>query len=97
MAWTLHCTTGCGYTAPGDQLASLCPSCAQPLAVHISLQGEWLVVRNARQPRRSALPSAGLGLANLDERCRLLTGQGLLVLADTQSFEVRLPTLAGAS
>jgi threonine synthase len=33
MPWTLNCTTGCGYNAPGHQLASLCPQCAQPLAV----------------------------------------------------------------
>ena len=33
MTWTLHCTTGCGYSAPGLALASLCPQCAQPLSV----------------------------------------------------------------
>lgn len=71
-------------------------STAQPLLVSVDLQAQQLVVRNARQPRRSALPSAGLGLSNLDERCRLLTGQPLHRVEGPSFFEVRLPTLPAA-
>ena len=31
--WLLGCS-GCAYTAPGDQRASVCPQCGQPLLVH---------------------------------------------------------------
>ena len=54
MPWTLHCTTGCGYSAPGDKLASLCPQCAQPLGVRYdvavpraSVSGAWSLWRYA--------------------------------------------------
>ncbi|MHB0962341.1 MAG: threonine synthase [Gemmatimonadaceae bacterium] len=54
MSWTLHCTTGCGYSAPGDTLASLCPQCAQPLSVRFdaavrrtAVTHEWSLWRYA--------------------------------------------------
>ena len=54
MPWTLHCTTGCGYSAPGDKLASLCPQCAQPLSVRFdtdvpraAVSSEWSLWRYA--------------------------------------------------
>ncbi|MBI5600255.1 MAG: threonine synthase [Gemmatimonadetes bacterium] len=54
MSWTLHCSTGCGYSAPGDKLASLCPQCAQPLSVRYdaavsraSVSGAWSLWRYA--------------------------------------------------
>ena len=54
MSWTLHCTTGCGYSAPGDKLASLCPQCAQPLSVRFdvamprtAVTNEWSLWRYA--------------------------------------------------
>ena len=42
--WRLDCS-GCGASAPGDALASVCPSCGQP----------WLVVHEGTAPRRAAL------------------------------------------
>ena len=42
--WTLHCSA-CDHSAPGAQLASVCPSCGQPL----------LVRYGALRPRRDAL------------------------------------------
>ncbi len=54
MSWTLHCTSGCGYSAPGDKLASLCPQCAQPLSVRFdaavpraAVTNEWSLWRYA--------------------------------------------------
>lgn len=70
-------------------------SAAQPLTVELHIEagvdGERAVVANARRPRRSALPSSGLGLANLDERCRLLTGRGLERTDDGARFAVAVP------
>ncbi|MDQ8154909.1 MAG: threonine synthase [Gemmatimonadota bacterium] len=82
MSWTLRCSTGCGYTAPGDKLASLCPQCAQPLAVHYdapvprtALSAEWSLWRYA-----AALPIA-------PGETRVTLGEGLTPM-------VELPELA---
>jgi len=82
MPWTLHCTTGCGYQAPGHQLASLCPQCAQPLAVAYdaapardALSDEWSLWRYA-----PALPIA-------PGEARVSLGEGMTPL-------VELPALA---
>ena len=69
-------------------------SAAQPLTVGFTLDGDRVRARNALQPRRSALPSSGLGLANLDERCRLLAGRALERRNDGSVFEVAIPLLA---
>ncbi|MDN3919965.1 sensor histidine kinase [Roseateles violae] len=66
-------------------------SLAQPLRLDFSLAGDAVQVRNALRPRRSALPSPGLGLANLDERCRLLSGRALERRREDGVFEVRIP------
>lgn len=68
-------------------------SAAEPLQVLMSIDGDLLRVGNVRRPRRSALPSSGLGLANLDERCRLLCGRALQWQEVEGRFEVRLPLL----
>ncbi|WP_457321586.1 sensor histidine kinase [Roseateles sp. P5_E11] len=69
-------------------------SAAQSLTVSFTLDGDRVHARNALQPRRSALPSSGLGLANLDERCRLLAGRALECRAEAGVFEVAIPLLA---
>lgn len=62
-----------------------------PLAVQIRRQGDRVCVGNAVQPRSSTRASTGLGLRNLDERCRLLTGQALEQRRTAQHFEVCIP------
>lgn len=67
-------------------------SAAEPLELSMSLSaGESPVaIRavNALRPRRSALPSAGVGLANLAARCSLVTGAELAVRSGGGVFEV---------
>jgi hypothetical protein len=62
-----------------------------PLRVALRVEADRLAVTNCRRARSSALPTTGLGLANLDERCRLLTGRPLDVHADHASFTVLVP------
>ncbi len=62
-----------------------------PLAVRIRRRGDRVCVDNVLQPRSSARASTGLGLRNLDERCRLLTGQALEQQRSGERFEVRIP------
>jgi Histidine kinase len=73
-------------------------SVAEPLPVRLALgdDGAFVSVGNPVRPRRSALPSAGVGLANLDERCRLLTGRALMLSGVEGVFEVRVPLVAAA-
>lgn len=63
----------------------------QPLTVRIGLEAGALRVSNPLQPRSSQRRSQGLGLRNLDERCRLLCGQPLAVAQEGGRFEVRVP------
>ncbi|MHB1310907.1 MAG: threonine synthase [Gemmatimonadaceae bacterium] len=82
MSWSLLCSTGCGYTAPGHLLASVCPTCAQPLTVRFdapparsALTSDWSLWRYA-----AALPLA-------PGEARVSLGEGLTPL-------IELPKLA---
>ena len=70
-------------------------SAAEPLELSMSLSAGELpaAIRavNALRPRRSALPSAGVGLANLAARCSLVTGAALAVRSGGGVFEVDVP------
>ncbi|MEO8079954.1 MAG: histidine kinase [Caldimonas sp.] len=72
-------------------------SAAQPLPVQLAIGDGVVRVSNPVRPRRSAIPSAGIGLANLDERCRLLTGRPLILVQDGSRFEVQVPLLGAAA
>jgi len=62
-----------------------------PLRVRLRIDRDEVVASNALCPRSSARPSPRLGLANLDERCRLLTGRGIAIDRSGGRFEVRVP------
>jgi hypothetical protein len=62
-----------------------------PLVVRVQRDGDRLCVDNVVRARSSQRPSSGLGLHNLDERCRLLTGRALDVQCGGERFEVRVP------
>lgn len=67
-----------------------------PLAVALALAGDHVRVSNPRRPRASALPTSGLGLANLDERCRFVTGRALRRSEAGGDFVVEVPLVAAA-
>ncbi len=69
-------------------------SADEPLPVRLSLGEGSVTVGNPVRPRRSSLPSAGVGLANLDERCQLLTGRPLTLSQQGGRFEVQVPLVA---
>jgi Histidine kinase len=66
-----------------------------PLVVSLRLEPGGVTVSNLRRPRGSSLPSSGLGLANLDERCRLVAGRALRIAAEGAHFEVTVPVVGG--
>lgn len=68
---------------------------AQPLVVHMRLADDpaapGIEVINEVLARRSVRASSGVGLRNLDERCRWLSGQGLVVDRSGGRFRVVVP------
>ncbi len=67
---------------------------AEPLDVRLSIEDRAIVLENPKRPRRDPPPSAGVGLKNLAERCRLATGEAVVVKDGEDGFTVRLPLLA---
>jgi hypothetical protein len=61
------------------------------LTVDIVIGPRGIRVENRRRPRRTARPSAGVGLINLDERSRLASGRGIEITADAERFAVEVP------
>jgi hypothetical protein len=66
-----------------------------PLAIEIVLGRDAIVVAHDRKPRRSQRPSAGVGLRNLDECCRLTTGRGIAIDQRNGRFVVTVPVVDG--
>lgn len=64
-----------------------------PLAICISMTegGGYLEVSNPIQPKFLKEESTGIGLANLNERYKLLFGTEILVSSDGKAFCVRVP------
>ena len=65
-----------------------------PLGMRLSRQDGAVRFAHALRPRSSQRPGAGVGLANLDERCRLLTGRGLAIERADGEFAVTVPLAA---
>ena len=63
----------------------------RPFHISIRTEGEYLVVSNTIAPKLEPEPGTGIGLKNLDDRYRLITGRGIEVTDDGQTFTVRLP------
>jgi hypothetical protein len=62
-----------------------------PLRIEIRLEGTRVVVGNDKRARLTGSAAAGTGLANLDERCRLVLGEGIEVIDTGARFTVRVP------
>ena len=72
-------------------------SVREPLEIRFSLEGERVVVRNRVAPKEIIRVSPGVGLSNLDERCRLAVGAAVEVTGPGAGsggeFAVYLPIL----
>jgi len=64
-----------------------------PLQITVSLSGDRVRVSNNVQPKKTTESSLGFGLANLNERYRMLSGQELEITSDNSAFVVFLPLL----
>jgi hypothetical protein len=65
----------------------------RPLEVRLRLEGDRIEVANGLLPKTSSRPSSRVGLSNLDERCRRITGRGIEVRDREGTFAVSLPLL----
>ena len=65
---------------------------SKPLHVTIRTTADgWLEISNPIAPKLEAEPSTGIGLENLQNRWRLITGHEIEILNDGAIFTVRLP------
>lgn len=64
---------------------------AHPLLIVVSLGVDAVTVHHERRPCRTVRPSAGSGLANLDERVQRTMGRGISVERQDGTFSVRVP------
>ncbi|MDE6778610.1 MAG: histidine kinase, partial [Alistipes sp.] len=64
---------------------------AHPLHVSIRTEDGWLVVSNPKQPKLDPEPSTGIGLKNLADRSRLITGRSISIENGETIFTVRIP------
>ena len=63
---------------------------SRPMEIHIGKEGDWLVVANRLNPRKTD-HSTGLGLKNLSNRCRMSLGRDIQVVESSSEFVVKIP------
>lgn len=66
----------------------------RPLSIRVVYGEEGIIVHNNLQPKQAGVESAGMGLANLRERYRLLTGDPVRVGQTADVFSVYIKVLS---
>jgi sensor histidine kinase YesM len=64
-----------------------------PLQVSLSIDRDQLTISNKIQPKRSIQHSSRIGLKNLDDRFRIITGRGIYTENNNHTFNVTLPLI----
>ena len=64
-----------------------------PLKISIYFEGQYIVVKNNLQKKATQIKSTEIGLKNLAERVRLISGKNLIIEETNDSFIVKLPLL----
>ncbi|HEV2482467.1 MAG TPA: histidine kinase [Puia sp.] len=67
---------------------------AQPLRVAVTYRSGWIAVENNLQRKHTGVESAGMGLVNLRERYRALSGDEIRKEETAESFSVYVKVLA---
>lgn len=68
---------------------SITPS--KPMLIHIGTENNYLTASNPVQPKKSNDSSSGVGLNNLSNRCKLMLGEGIIVIKENNLFTVKVP------
>jgi LytS/YehU family sensor histidine kinase len=64
-----------------------------PLRISIYIEDQFIVVRNNLQKKATQLESTKIGLKNLAERVRLITGRVLIIEETNSDFIVKIPLM----
>lgn len=64
-----------------------------PMQIEVDLKEGQLIIRNTVRARKSRAHSSKIGLKNLDERFKLVTGKGIFAHKENDSFVVQLPLI----
>lgn len=64
---------------------------AHPLVITLTVSGDKLVISNPKRPKIDKEPSTGIGLENLNNRMRLLTGREIEIRDTESDFIVTIP------
>jgi two-component system LytT family sensor kinase len=64
-----------------------------PLRISINFENQYIVMKNNLQKKATRLKSTGIGLKNLAERVRLITGKALIIEENDNSFTAKIPLL----
>jgi LytS/YehU family sensor histidine kinase len=67
---------------------------ARPLLVTVTYRGGWIAVMNNLQRKETGVESAGMGLVNLRERYRALSGDEVRMEETADTFSVYIKVLA---
>ena len=70
---------------------------AAPLQIDMSIEEDFLVVKNEIRPKFEKVDSMGSGLINLNSRYELLTNSSIKILEENGKFEVHIPLLKSMS
>jgi two-component system LytT family sensor kinase len=68
-------------------------SLEQPLSIKLYSDGDYIVLENKLQPKKTPEPSTQMGLENINQRYLHLIGKKIEVAADDRSFKVKLPVI----
>lgn len=64
----------------------------KPMEITIGIEDGFLKVSNPIRPKKNE-PASGVGLQNLSNRCKLMTGTDIIVTSEEQVFTVKVPLI----
>lgn len=62
-----------------------------PMVIDLFMENHFLVIRNEKRDKLDAVDSAGIGLENLNNRFKLLTGEEVKIANTAEAFSLYLP------
>lgn len=65
----------------------------KPLTIHITVSSSYVWVKNEINAKAYPAYTSKVGLNNLDNRYKLLTGKNIIINNNNETFEVRLPLI----
>lgn len=63
------------------------------LTIYITISSNYVIVKNEMKAKGYPSPTSKVGLSNLDNRYKLLTGRNIIIVSNPEIFEVRLPLI----